>query len=250
MAAVRRLTLSFVKTALTYVAIFSVGTVTTVACFEPDFENPSFRCNPSANGGLCPESEVCCSDDPATIGGRVPNYYEPTRLDDIYDVPIFSGANNTLSSSGMCIDVAGLPAMPFVNRCPVPCNPTWSAAEHNRVCGEMSFCCQTQELDPVLDCVNVEGKWRAVTGADIGVQSDGKVITNWGDLHTTNQDPFGENCTLFSSGNNDVKEDCFDQLSVANQRGFCKESCPCVEDVCDMKNPGYIPKCGGVAPVI
>jgi hypothetical protein len=48
--------------------------------------------------------------------------------------------------------------------------------------------------------------------------------------------------------NKDILADCYDQLSVANQRGFCYAQCPCIEDKCDQKNPGFVPKC--VGPVI
>ena len=60
--AVRRLSLNLVKTALTYVAVFSAGAVTSVSCFEPDLENPSFRCSPKAAAinpdDACPQAEA------------------------------------------------------------------------------------------------------------------------------------------------------------------------------------------------
>lgn len=241
--------MNLVKTALTYVAIFSVGAVTSISCFEPDLDNPSFRCDPSAalaNPDVCPEAEVCCSDDPATTQGRLPNYNVPSTVNDRYGVPIFSSANNSLSTSGMCVKT-GFPT-PLPNGCPVPCNPTWDPADIGNVCGTGVSCCQVQELGDA-DCVvdPVTNRWRAVTGDDIG-----SPVTTWGNLHATNQDPNGTNCGIFAAGggatpNKDVLADCFDQLSVANQRGFCYLTCPCIEDKCDAKNPGYIPKCGGVA---
>ncbi len=237
--------MNLVKTALTYVAIFSVGAVTSVACFEPDFGNPSFRCNPSKATDACPDDEVCCSDDPATTKGRLPNYFN-NKNDAKFGVPIFSGNNNSLSTSGMCVSVGEFPS-PFTNFCPVPCNPTWEQGEREAICGVGSLCCQMQELDPLKDCVmGADGKWRAVTGADI------PALTTWGDRHATNQDAQGANCTLFASGGGAgavdaaALSDCYAQLTVANQRGFCYKSCPCIEDVCAMKNPGYTPKCGGV----
>jgi hypothetical protein len=247
--AVRRPSLNLVKTALTYVAIFSVGALTSVACFEPEFGNPSFRCSPATSPD-CPEGETCCSDDPATTGGRLPNYFTG-KNDDKYGIPIFSGANNPLSSSGMCVATGGIDS-PFANGCPVPCNPTWDDGRRAAICGDAK-CCPMQELDPIKDCVldPMTGKWRAVTGADIGAPPK---LTTWGNAQTTNQDPFGAQCKVFatSGGTMPVDEaalaDCYTQLSVANQRGFCYQDCPCIEDVCAQKNPGFTPTCGGAVP--
>lgn len=243
--------MNLVKTALTYVAIFCAGAVTSVSCFEPEFGNPSFRCNP-ASDPECPESETCCSDDPATTEGRLPNYFQNMKVDAKYGVPIFSGLNNPLSSSGMCVATGSFPS-PFANGCPVPCNPTWDAGKRDAICGVGSLCCQMQELDPVKDCVldPVENKWRAVTGNDIGPPPK---LTTWGNAHTTNQDPLGKSCNLFASGGTGgapdptALADCYKQLTVANQRGFCYKTCPCIEDVCDMKNATFAPRCGGVVP--
>lgn len=240
--------MNLVKTALTYVAVFSVGAVTSVSCFEPDLENPSFRCSPKnavTDPDACPTDEVCCSDDPATTEGRLPNYNVPGTVNTKYGVPIFSGDNNSLSESGMCVKTGF--ATPLVaTGCPVPCNPTWTAGEIADVC-QGAFCCQVQELDPVLDCVMdpVTKKIRAVTGTDIGTP-----VTTWGAKHATNQDPNGTQCAIFASGggggapNKAILDDCYDQLSVANQRGFCNAGCPCVEDRCELLNPDAVPKCG------
>jgi hypothetical protein len=250
--------LNLVKTALTYVAIFSVGAVTSVSCFEPDFGNPSFRCNPAADAE-CPSGETCCSDDPATVGGKKPNYFAKDGagnplLNDEYGQPIFSGNNNPLSFSGMCVKVGGFTS-PFTNGCPTPCNPTWDAATQLEICGnpQMSVCCQAQELDPVRDCVLDGSTWRAVTGKDIGPAEAGG-LTSWGGAHASNQDPDGKSCEVFASGTGtfsmDAYNDCVSQLTVANQRGFCynPSECPCVEDVCDMKNATYTPKCTAAPP--
>lgn len=68
-------------------------------------------------------------------------------------------------------------------------------------------------------------------------------------MHTTNQDPAGESCNTFATVDGildeDVLADCDAQLSVADQRGFCYRSCPCEEDLCAAKNPGYVSRCGG-----
>ena len=229
------------KTALSYVAIFAVGAVTSVSCFEPEFGNPSFRCSPAGDDG-CPDDQKCCSDDPAATNGRYPNYFMMGADTPEYGPPIFSGNNNPLSTSGMCVKTGGFTS-PFPNGCPVPCNPTWGADKLAEFCGT-SKCCQMQELDATKDCImEADGTWRAVTGHDIGT------YTNWGNVHATNQDPIGDNCKVFASGggtlNQDAFDDCIAQLTVANQRGFCYDptKCPCIEDVCAMKNADYVPKC-------
>jgi hypothetical protein len=247
--------LNLVKTALTYVVVFSVGAVTSVSCFEPDLENPSFRCSPAAaviDPDACPGDEVCCSDDAATTQGRLPNYNQPPGTQNAkYGIPIFSGDNNSLSVSGMCVKT-GFDTPLVTTGCPVPCNPTWAPGDIAVICGGGVACCQVQELDPLKDCVldPDTNLWRAVSGTDIGTP-----VTGWGPVHATNQDPQGKNCEVFAAGGTGVINeaslaDCYDQLSVANQRGFCFKACPCIEDVCAQKNPGFVPRCGGaVAPV-
>lgn len=241
--------MNLLKTALTYAALFGLGAVTSVACFEPELGNPSFRCSPAAGGG-CPEGEQCCSDDPAALGGKLPKF--GNAAGEAYGTPIFSNNNNQLSTQGMCVNTEGIPST-LVNGCPLPCNPTWSSDEIVAVCGS-PVCCQTQELDPNKDCVvdPMTMRWRAVTGADIFLidPSTKKPLTSWGGLHSTNQDPQGSNCDIFARGggttaDEDTKNDCIRQLSVANQRGFCYSECPCIEDVCEMKNADYKPRCTG-----
>ncbi len=198
-------------------------------------------CKPVA--ASCPADYVCCSDDPATTLGRLPNYFNG-QIDGTYGVPIFSGANNALSYSGQCVDVGGFPS-PFTTGCPVPCNPTWAPAQVAEFCGPEATCCPFRALDPIKDCVldSNTNLWRAVRGSDI------PMLTTWGDKHTTNQDPQGTSCTLFASGGGGPVDaaalaDCYAQLNVADQRGFCSATCPCYEDLCDQKNPGWVPRCG------
>lgn len=225
------------KTVLTYAALFCVGALTSVGCPEPELQNPSFRCNPAAGGG-CPDDEICCSDDPATVGGKIPNYYMDGTNNDKYGVPLFSDINNSLSTQGMCVATGDFMS-PLVTGCPVPCNPKWEAARITEICGTAQ-CCQTQELDDVKDCVMVGGRWRAAKGEDVLNK-----LSGWAGSHTTNQDPFIEGCKVFSQGDQAALLDCVEQLTVADQRGFCYSlGCPCVEDVCDMKNPDWVPKCG------
>jgi hypothetical protein len=214
---------------------------------EEDPGNPAGVCDPSADS-LCPTDYVCCSDDPATVGGKTPNFFTNQNNDE-YGAPIFSGNNNPLSTWGRCVAIGGF-ASPFASGCPVPCNPTWEPTRTQEICGVTAICCPFTQLDPAKDCVIDPDtqRWRAVTGKDIGMSFNG-VQETWGDLHTTNQDPTGASCMLFASGgggfNQAAFEDCIDQLSVADQRGFCysPDGCPCTEDLCDQKNPDYVPKC-------
>jgi len=210
---------------------------------EPD--NPAGFCKPVAQAPeACPQDYICCSDDPATTQGRLPNYFNPGKVDDKYGVPIFSSNNNVLSYSGQCVDIGGF-ASPLANGCPVPCNPTWAEAQQAEICGVGSTCCPFQVVDPNKDCVidPVTNEWRAVRGSDI------PMLTTWGSSHTTNQDPQGKSCTLFASPggmlDQEALADCYMQLSVADQRGFCyaKEQCECHEDLCGQKNPGYVLRC-------
>ncbi|MFZ6184585.1 hypothetical protein [Nannocystis pusilla] len=238
--------MNLLKTALTYAVLFSVGAVTSVACFEPELDIPSFRCNPAQataqgdNG--CPGEETCCSDDPATVGGKIPNYYMDGVSNERYGAPLFSDNNNALSTQGMCVKTGDFDS-PLINGCPVPCNPKWDTATINEICMG-SQCCQTQELDPARDCIMVDGKWRGANGSDILAMRSG-----WGGQHATNQDPIAAGCTVFAQGDQKSLRDCIEQLGVASSRGFCYLlGCPCVEDVCEMKNPDYVPRCTGGAP--
>jgi len=209
-----------------------------------DLDNPSGFCSPQAQDpALCPADYICCSDDPATTQGRLPNYNTQT-LNDKYGLPIFSADNNVLSYSGQCVDIGEFPT-PLANGCPVPCNPTWSETQVADICGVGTSCCPFQTVDPLKDCVidPETSRWRAVRGSDI------PALTPWGSAHTTNQDPQGKSCEFFASGgggevNMDVFVDCYEQLTVADQRGFCYAACDCAEDPCDMKNPDWVPRCG------
>ncbi|HEY0139182.1 MAG TPA: hypothetical protein VGB85_34075 [Nannocystis sp.] len=207
-----------------------------------ELDNPSGFCSPAQDPGACPADYICCSDDPATTKARLPNYFNG-KNDDKYGVPIFSGANNALSFSGQCVDVGEFPS-PFEGGCPVPCDPTWDPADRDALCGVGALCCPFRQVDPIKDCVldPVTNKWRAVHGTDIGK------LTTWGPAHTTNQDPTGASCLSFAGGampDKAVLADCYEQLTVADRRGFCYKTCPCYEDLCDQKNPGYVPRCGG-----
>lgn len=232
----------FIRSALLHAAIFALGSVALSACYGADLdyedENPAFRCSP-AEGGDCPDGFSCCSDDPAAQFGLLPAYRGPVTDPAVFGTPIFSENNNALSTQGMCVDTSGI-MNPLTNFCPVPCNPTWSVEQVQSICNG-ALCCQTQLVDPDRDCIldPNTGLWRAFTGADI------PTLTMWGPGLGTNQDPIAAGCGVFAGApTGDLFNDCVAQLSVADQRGFCNAVCPCVEDLCALKNPGAIPKCG------
>jgi len=194
-------------------------------------------CKPIDGDAGCPAEHVCCSDDPATSQGRLPNYFQDGKVDDVFGSPLFSSINNELSHWGFCIDVGEFPS-PFANGCPIPCNPTWSPDQVEQICLGLQ-CCPFTAVDPDKDCILVDGRWRTARGQDIIDK-----LTAWGDVHATNQDPFAESCDLLANGDQDALIDCIRQLTVADQRGYCFAlACPCVEDVCDQKNPDWVPRC-------
>ena len=235
--------MSFVRSVLFHAAIFAFGAVTAVACFGgDDFGNPAFRCAPSDGADACPDSYACCSDDPAAQEGKLPAYRN-SAANDTHGTPLFSEMNNVLSSQGMCVQTEAV-GNPLLNGCPVACNPTWSASQITDICGGVA-CCQTEQVNPDKDCIQDAGTdlWRAVTGADVVTGS-----TGWGGKHETNQDPEAAGCAIFAGTNdfgNPTYKDCLAQLTVANQRGFCTATCPCIEDLCELKN-GTAPKCSAM----
>jgi hypothetical protein len=255
---------------LGHTVVFGVAITISSSC-GVIYPTTAFRCSPFSGAEACPTEGnkvyQCCSDDPAAIklteadiGDFVtPNYQgrggEGTAL--------FSAGNNPLSKSGMCIEIGSVaPAFalvePNAQGCPVPCNPTWSAADIADVCGAGTFCCQTTELEP-KDCVfddslGDNGCFRPVTGSDIGTVGTTNLSSWAGDEHATHQDPSGLNCEVFVAGllptgvlsNNNLEadqvlEECYRRLTVANQRGFCIGG-PGVAG-CPLAQPTYIDAC-------
>lgn len=231
-------------------AAMGLGVVVATSCIGVDYPLVAFRCNPQQENN-CPDTHFCCSDDPAAIGGDKPNYMGK-NIPDAAD-PYFSGNNNALGTSGMCVrvdDIAGqgLIELPAAN-CPIPCNPSWSEAWIDDVCGTSRVCCQTVELES-SDCVLDTGTnmYRPVTGDDIGV------LSTWTPAeHATHQDPNGKSCLALAAGNamSSVFQDCVRQLTVADQRGFCMALA--AGQACPTDQPTYIDACaarnGGAPPV-
>lgn len=253
---------------LRYFALYgtAVGLGATVAssCVGVNYPIVAFRCNPRQQDN-CPETHFCCSDDPAAESGDLPAYMGKNISG---STPYFSGTNNALGTSGLCVNRDEIPfgsglAEPAAANCPIPCNPTWSDADIAAVCGASSAtairtCCQTVQLDP-KDCVidRDSGMYRPVTGADIGAEyENGTKVTDWSPgAHKTHQDAGGQGCLGLAMGDDKspVFTDCVEQLTVANQRGFCMslaagQSCPTDPtrgyiDACTALNNG-----GGMVP--
>ena len=260
---------------LGHLAVFGVAVAVSSSC-GVDYPTTAFRCSPGGSDPTCPtESDktyLCCSDDPTAIdlgnlsADATPNYQNRGGT----GVPIFSGGNNPLSKTGMCVESGSVPpvaALTDINAqgCPVPCNPTWPAGDITAVCGAGQICCQTVELEQ-KDCVfdpdaGDVGCFRPATGADISAG-----LTAWaGTEHATHQDPSGLSCEQFVAGlppdvlnenalsANDVLNACYRRLTTANQRGFCLgvALCPLAQptyrDICEQLNDvNGLPNCASV----
>ena len=206
---------------------------------------PELACNPRVSGL---GEYRCCSDDPAAFAGELPTYGDNLPSG---EPPYFSGLDNHRSRSGLCVRTSDVPSGVGLTEnaalnCPTPCNPTWERADIEAVCGMNRQCCQTRELQPE-DCVLDGDEWRPATGADIITG-----LSDWSpSRHRTHQDPGAEVCAEWS-GSEDVNDpgyrDCLEQLSVADQRGYCLavlEGCPGAApdymDACEQINAGLIP---------
>jgi hypothetical protein len=144
----------------------------------------------------------------------------------------------------MCVIVDHIPPWAGLldqgaENCPVPCNPTWTYEELEEVCGPNRRCCQTVELAG-SDCVLDEetGCHRPARGQDIIELGD-----PWdADAHETHQDPGLHACAEIAEGGGQAAlEDCYRQLSVADQRGYCMSLHP--EAVCPAEKPSYLSAC-------
>ncbi|MCA9689926.1 MAG: hypothetical protein KC636_09980 [Myxococcales bacterium] len=246
--------MKLVKSVLIHTVLFGAGAVTAASCVNVNYPNPAYRCSPASGDAACPEDYQCCSDDPAAQDGDLPAY---TFSAFGGKTPIFSDNNNILSTSGLCIEAGSISDTLLGNGCPIPCNPTWDPTDVATVCGPAASCCQTTELNQI-DCVfdDLDQRWRTVNGGDIGkmlTRGDGMaIVINWTpDSHATHQDPEGVGCRAFTQDpnpNSDVNIACYQQLSVADQRGFCDaRACSCVEDICGQMNADYVPRCLGAA---
>ncbi len=249
---------------LIHSAAFGAAVLVSTACQPPPYPATAFRCSPGGESP-CPDGFICCSDDPAAIEldaletAVLPKYQGRGGT----GTPIFSGGNNSLSITGMCIEEGAVPiqgALADVGAqgCPVPCNPNWVTADIEEVCGDNTICCQTVELEPE-DCVldpnaGDAGCYRPVVGSDI-VGLGGLDATEWkGTQHATHQDPSGTNCKAFVAGVSqavldskgitaeELRRACFRQLGVADTRGFCLGKSPTVT-ACPLEQPTYRDAC-------
>jgi hypothetical protein len=157
---------------------------------------------------------------------------------------LFSGVNNQLGTSGMCVNLEELPSAsglqePQAFGCPIPCNPTWGEGDIVTVCGSNRVCCQTVELEPE-DCVLDAGTWRPVSGADIPALSEWRP-----GQHETHQDPGGQGCQTFAGqAGGSQYLDCVAQLSVADQRGYCMRLEP--DQQCPTRQEMYVDACAAL----
>lgn len=233
-----------------------LGATVATSCIAVNYPTVAFRCDPR-QGDNCPDTHFCCSDDPSTADGKLPAYVGKNIPGS--STPLYADTANRAGTSGMCVNRDDVGAMqglldPAAADCPIPCNPKWDAGDVAAVCGATRVCCQTVELED-KDCVQENGVWRAVTGADIG-DKDVVPLTNWNNVaHATHQDPNGTVCLALAGG--DTKStafiECITHLTVADQRGFCMglqagQQCPTKQptyvDVCTAKN-GTPPPAGG-----
>lgn len=193
-------------------------------------------------------AKVCCSDDPATARGLVPDY-QAIRVDGTdpadFGDPLFSGARALFSEWGQCVIPNFAPENVDLRTCPRPCNPRWSQERIQAVCSPTSdfpaSCCPTIPTVPE-DCVFIDGRWRAIRGTDVASPVDW--IT---DSPGTRQDPELSGChdwATLPDGRVDPERlrDCVDQLTAADGRGACGSGdCPGSDsdlvDPCEAMNP-------------
>jgi hypothetical protein len=201
-----------------------------------------YACDPSRGKDACHEAHFCCSDDPAARGGALPDYAN-REIDGAE--PLFSGLNNAVGRTGMCVRVEDIPAGaglvdPGAESCPIPCNPTWTDEEVWEVCGEGASCCQTVELAE-SDCVLDEqtGCYRPARGDDIVERGD-----PWDkSAHDTHQDPGLNGCADLAADGSVEPEDCYRQLTVADQRGYCMFLNTSMGETCQFDAEGYLSAC-------
>jgi hypothetical protein len=200
-------------------------------------------CNPRLQPDII-DGFLCCSTDPATADGTLPAY---TGKGITGSPPLYAGEANGAGTWGMCVRTEDIPEGSGLldaaaANCPVPCDPTWSDDDVSTVCGSGRVCCQTTELG-ANDCVQDNGVWRPVSGADIGVEG---VVppTNWNNVaHDTHQDPNGNVCLAYAGDNTASEEflECIQTLSVANRRGYCMALGP--GQACPGADPSYVDAC-------
>ncbi len=252
------------KLLLAHAAVFGIALTISAAC-KVEYPTTAFRCSPAGGAPHCPDGYQCCSDDPAAIDlDDITAFVTPEyEMRGGQGVPLFSGGNNSLSRTGMCVREGSVPIQGALidtgaQGCPIPCNPKWDSDTVEDICGNDTICCQTVELEPE-DCVEDEnGCYRPVTGNDIE-ELGGLDATTWSAAeHRTHQDPGGKGCGTFVAGvsasiledkgitEQQLLRECYRRLTVADQRGFClggnATACPLAQgtyaDACEQLNQG------------
>lgn len=208
------------------------------------------QCSPQSTEVQC-ESPVplCCSDDPAAVGGGLPSYYEPMETGDDdgggeFGEPLFSGDANDRGRTGQCGTSIRRDLAP--NDCASPCNPKWGWMQIDLACGEDNLCCQTRELTEA-DCIFDESldAWRPMNGQD-ALAAAQRGDASWGSAGGTHQDPDFTQCEAWAGGrDNDDFLECASRLTVADQRGFCIEprSLPDGANQCPTTLESYVDAC-------
>lgn len=202
---------------------------------------PVLGCNPRTSSDAT--GYTCCSTDPSTADGSLPAY-EGKSIPGA--APLYADAANGAGTWGACVRTSDIPVgsgllSTAASNCPIPCNPTWADDDVETVCGAGRVCCQVHELHDE-DCVEEDGVWRPVTGADIG-SVNVTPPTNWNEAsHVTHQDPNGLVCLAFAGDQfgQDFAE-CVRHLTVADQRGFCMSLEP--GQICPGAAPSYVDAC-------
>jgi hypothetical protein len=243
-----------------------LGATVATSCIAVNYPTVAFRCDPR-QGDNCPDTHFCCSDDPSTADGKLPNFVGKGIAGS--STPLYADTANRAGTSGLCVNTDDIPLNqglvdPAALNCPIPCNPKWSAGDITTVCGPARVCCQTVEVAD-KDCVQEtdSGTWRPVTGADICTPTPSNPCsivpaTNWNNVaHETHQDPNGTVCAAVSGGAGTAAfNECITHLTVADQRGFCMglgpgQACPTdpnppisYRNACVAKN-GTPPMMGG-----
>lgn len=197
----------------------------------PAHVSTGFRepCHPSHFDRGASTSVVCCSDDPAAPGGAPPRFDAVGVGPPGAMTPLFAGPNNDEAEFGLCEFKRSSPSTSVIpgSSCPIPCNPLWSQARIDDVCVLSSgpVCLQHVEVRPE-DCIFVDGLWRPIRGTDVAAPEDWVV-----DEPGTRQDPELERCRAYATGGAGTIDsarlrDCVDQLTSADQRGFCGSTGP------------------------
>src|SRR5690606_14035308 len=97
---------------LGHAAVFGVALIVSASC-AVNYPPTAFRCSPAEPNNCpttCGGTYMCCSDDPAALDLKNSNAFVTPNYQGRggEGTPLFSGGNNPLSKSGMCIEVGSV----------------------------------------------------------------------------------------------------------------------------------------------